>query len=146
MFLLFFWKELRLVFFDHQQAWIAGINPKSFHIAFFACLSATILAALQAVGALLVIAVVVIPGACAYLWSDKFEQIIKLSVAIGASTSFVGCYVSYFLDGVTGAIIVLLQSCCFIIALLFAPKKGLLASAKQRKKAKLSMDMTAEEV
>jgi manganese/iron transport system permease protein len=127
-FLSIYWKDILLVFFDEQQAWAARINPIKIKLIFFAVLSATTLAAMQTVGALLVIAVVITPGATAYLLSDKFKHIILISIAIGFSCSLLGTYMSFFLDGATGAIIVCLQSICFIFALLFSTKHGLLAN------------------
>jgi len=83
------------------------------------------------VGAFLVIALVVTPGATAYLLTDRFPRLIALSVAIGSITSFIGAYLSYFLDGATGGVIVVLQTALFIAAFVFAPKHGILA-AKRR--------------
>ncbi|EPJ47712.1 MAG: ABC Mn+2/Fe+2 transporter, inner membrane subunit SitC [Osedax symbiont Rs1] len=134
-FLVFYWKDLLLVFFDEQHAWMVGINPNKLKILFFACLSATTLAAMQTVGALLVIAVVVTPGATAYLLSDKFKNIIFISIAIGGLSSLIGTYLSYFIDGATGAVIVCIQTLCFLTAFIFAPKEGLLALRKQRRQA-----------
>ena len=130
-FLIFYWKDLLLVFFDEQQAWAVGINPSRLNILFFACLSATTLAAMQTVGALLVIAVVVTPGATAYLLSDKFKHILFISISIGGLSSLIGTYLSYFIDGATGAVIVCIQTLCFLMAFLFSPKQGLLVTKKQ---------------
>jgi manganese/iron transport system permease protein len=82
---------------------------------------------LQTVGAFLVIAVVVTPGATAYLLTDRFGMLIVIAVAIGTLTSFVGAYLSFFLDGATGGIIVLLQTTCFLLAFFFAPRHGRIA-------------------
>jgi manganese/iron transport system permease protein len=86
---------------------------------------------LQTVGALLVIAMVVTPGATAYLFTDRFPRLIAISVTIGTMSSFVGAYVSYFLDGATGGMIVVLQTCVFLSAFVLAPKHGLLASRRR---------------
>ena len=91
----------------------------------------TTVAALQTVGACLVIAMVVTPGATAYLLTDRFGRLIIISIAIGATTSFVGAYISYFLDGATGGVIVTLQSVLFIAAFYFAPKHGVLAAQER---------------
>jgi manganese/iron transport system permease protein len=88
-------------------------------------------AALMTVGAFLVIAMVVTPGATAYLLTDRFPRLVLLSVAIGAGTSAVGAYVSYFLDGATGGVIVCLQTALFLLAFLFAPKHGLIAARRR---------------
>ena len=86
------------------------------------------MAALQTVGAFLVIAMVITPGATAYLISDRFGRIISISVAIGAGTSSVGAYLSFFLDGATGGVIVLMQAAIFMAVFLIAPKYGYLAA------------------
>ena len=83
---------------------------------FFTLLCACTVAALQTVGACLVIAMVVTPGATAYLLTDRFGRLIVISVALGVVTSFVGAYLSYFLDGATGGVIVTLQTLLFLAA------------------------------
>ena len=99
---------------------------------FFTLLSACTVAALQTVGACLVIAMVVTPGATAYLLTDRFGRLIVISVALGAGTSFVGAYISYFLDGATGGVIVTLQTLLFLAAFFFAPKHGRLAARRRQ--------------
>ncbi|MFB9224827.1 metal ABC transporter permease [Paracoccus cavernae] len=127
------WKDLMVVFFDESHARTIGLRPGLLKGVFFMLLSACVVAAMQTVGAFLVVAMVVTPGATAYLLCDRFQRLILLSVAIGASTSFVGAYLSYFLDGATGGIIVLLQTLIFLAAFVWAPKYGLLAArAKAR--------------
>jgi manganese/iron transport system permease protein len=126
------WKDLMVVFFDENHARSVGINPAALKILFFTLLSATTVAALQTVGACLVIAMVVTPGATAYLLTDRFSRLLVLSVAIGAVTSFAGAYISYFLDGATGGVIVTLQSLLFLAAFYLAPKHGLRAARHRR--------------
>jgi manganese/iron transport system permease protein len=84
-----------------------------------------------------VIAMVVTPGATAYLLTDRFQRLIVIAASLGAGTSFVGAYISYFLDGATGGIIVVLQTAIFLLAFLFAPKHGLLAA---RRKSQLALE------
>jgi manganese/iron transport system permease protein len=125
------WKDLMVTFFDENHARSMGINTGLLKAVFFTLLSACCVAALQTVGAFLVIAMVVTPGATAYLLTDRFPRLLMVSVAIGASTSFVGAYVSFFLDGATGGLIVCLQTVIFLLAFVFAPKHGYL-SARRR--------------
>lgn len=125
------WKDLLVVFFDESHARSVGLNATALKILFFTLLSACTVAALQTVGALLVIAMVVTPGATAYLLTDRFPRLIGISVAIGAVSSFVGAYISYFLDGATGGVIVVLQTLVFLAAFVFAPKHGLLAARRR---------------
>jgi manganese/iron transport system permease protein len=133
--LLVKWKDLMVTFFDENHARSIGLRPDVLKVIFFALLSASVVAAMQTVGAFLVIAMVVTPGATAYLLCDRFPRLIVTSVAIGSLTSFFGAYASYFLDGATGGIIVVLQTLIFLLAFVFAPKHGLLAA--KRKAAKV---------
>jgi len=126
--LLIKWKDLTVTFFDESHARSIGLNPTALKVLFFTLLSACTVAAMMTVGAFLVIALVVTPGATAYLLTDRFPRLIALSVAIGSITSFVGAYLSYFLDGATGGIIVVLQTALFVAAFIFAPKHGLRAA------------------
>jgi len=129
------WKDLMVVFFDENHARSIGLRPTALRVLFFTLLSASTVAALQTVGAFLVIAMVVTPGATAYLLSDRFPRLILISVTIGTLTSFVGAYASYFIDGATGGIIVVLQTLTFLAAFLFAPKHGILATRRQARAA-----------
>lgn len=129
------WKDLMVTFFDETHARSIGLKPDVLKVVFFTLLSASTVAAMQTVGAFLVVAMVVTPGATAYLLTDRFPRLIALSVGIGAGTSFLGAYISYFLDGATGGVIVLLQTLIFLAAFVFAPKHGLLASRRKAAKA-----------
>lgn len=133
--LLVKWKDLMVTFFDESHARSIGLNPTALKIMFFTLLSASTVAALQTVGAFLVICMVVTPGATAYLLTDRFPRLLAIAVAIGSITSFTGAYASYFLDGATGGIIVCLQTLIFLIAFLFAPKHGMLAARRRAAQA-----------
>ncbi|MDZ4843075.1 MAG: metal ABC transporter permease [Hyphomicrobium aestuarii] len=125
------WRDLMLVFFDEGHARAVGLRPLALKIVFFTLLSAMTVAALQTVGACLVIAMVVTPGATAYLLTDRFPRLIAIAVAIGTLTSAIGAYASFFLDGATGALIVCIQTVLFLAAFVFAPKHGMLASRRR---------------
>ncbi len=129
--LMVIWKDLMVTFFDESHARTIGLNPTLLKIIFFTLLSASTVAAMQTVGAFLVICMVVTPGATAYLLTDRFPRLLALAVAIGALTSFIGAYVSYFLDGATGGIIVVLQTAVFLVVFLLAPKHGILAARRK---------------
>ncbi|MGO8504336.1 iron/manganese ABC transporter permease subunit SitC [Rhizobium leguminosarum] len=133
--LLVKWKDLMVTFFDESHARSIGLNPTVLKVIFFTLLSASTVAALQTVGAFLVICMVVTPGATAYLLTDRFPRLLVIAVIIGSMTSFVGAYASYFLDGATGGIIVVLQTAIFLIAFFFAPKHGMLAARKRAAQA-----------
>ena len=129
------WRDFMVVFFDETHARTVGLKPEVLKLIFFTLLAASTVAALQTVGAFLVVAMVVTPGATAYLLTDRFERLILMSLIIGAATSFVGAYLSYFLDGATGGVIVVLQTAIFLAAFVFAPKHGLLASRAKARRA-----------
>lgn len=129
------WKDLMVAFFDENHARSIGLRPGLLKGVFFTLLAACTVAALQTVGAFLVIAMVVTPGATAYLLTDRFPRLIAIAVAIGAMSSFVGAYISYFLDGATGGVIVVLQMAVFLAAFVFAPKHGLLAARRKAREA-----------
>lgn len=129
--LLVKWKDLMVVFFDPNHARTVGLNPRHLEVLFFTLLSACTVAALQTVGACLVIAMVVTPGATAYLLTDRFDRLLQISVALGTVTSAVGAYLSFFVDGATGGLIVTLQTLLFLVAFVFAPKHGILAARRR---------------
>ena len=133
--LLVKWKDLMVAFFDENHARSIGLNPDLLRVLFFTLLSASTVAALQTVGAFLVIAMVVTPGATAYLLTDRFSRLIVISVAVGSTTCFLGAYLSYFLDGATGGIIICLQTTIFLAAFFLAPKHGMLAARRKAREA-----------
>jgi len=129
------WRDLMVVFFDESHARTIGLRPDLLRVVFFTLLAACTVAAMQTVGAFLVIALVVTPGATAYLLTDRFPRLIALSVTIGTTTSAIGAYISFFLDGATGGVIVCLQTAIFLLAFLFAPTHGLLAARRRTRAA-----------
>ncbi|MFS2222126.1 metal ABC transporter permease [Pantoea sp. B65] len=133
--MLVIWKDLLAVFFDEGHALSVGLSPLRLKIIFFTLLSAATVAALQTVGAILVIAMVITPGATAWLLTDRFPRLLLMAVVLGAVTSALGAWLSYYLDGATGGVIVTLQSVIFLLAFIFAPKYGLLSSRRKSRRA-----------
>ena len=131
------WKDFMVTFFDENHARSIGLNPDLLKILFFTILAASCVAALQTVGAFLVIAMVVTPGATAYLLTDKFPRLLIISVIIGTVSSFFGAYISYFLNGATGGIIVSILTLIFISTFILAPKHGYF---KSKSRAALEAD------
>lgn len=125
------WRDLLLYCFDPNQARALGLNTTFLHGLLLTLLSATAVAALQTVGAVLVVAMLVTPGATAYLLTDRFGKMIAIAVTLGVVTSLVGAYASYFFDGSTGGCIVTLQSALFVVALIWAPKHGIRAARRR---------------
>lgn len=133
--LLLKWRDLMVTFFDEDHARFTGLNPTLLKVTFFTLLSACTVAALQTVGAFLVICLVITPGATAYLLSDRFPRLLMIAVAIGSISCFVGTYLSYYLDGATGGVIVVLQTAVFLVAFVWAPKHGVLAARRRARQA-----------
>ncbi len=131
------WRDLLLFCFDEAHARSLGLNTRFLHFLLLALLSATAVAALQTVGACLVVAMLVTPGATAYLLTDRFGRMLGIATATGAGCGLVGAYASYFLNGSTGGCIVVLQTLVFLAVLVLAPKHGLLAARARRREAAL---------
>jgi manganese transport system permease protein len=122
-------KDLMLFCFDSTHARSIGLNTTFLYYVLLSLLSLTAVAALQTVGIILVVAMLVTPGATAYMLSDRFDMMMLIAMASGIFSSVVGTYISYYLDGSTGGCIVVLQTFLFIVAMIFAPKHGLLAKS-----------------
>ena len=129
------WRDLLAVFFDEAHARSIGLHPTRLKVLFFALLSAATVAALQTVGAFLVVAMVITPGATAWLLSDRFPRVVMIAVAIGAGCSALGAYLSFFLDGATGGLIVTMMTTLFVLAFIFAPRHGILATRARGRRA-----------
>ncbi|MDD9328845.1 MAG: metal ABC transporter permease, partial [Bartonella sp.] len=121
------WKDLLVFLFDESHARAIGLNVTLLKILFFTLLAACTVAAMQTVGAFLVICLVITPGATAYFLSDRFVNLLIIAVMIGTFTSILGVYMSYFLNAQTGGVVVLFQTFLFIVAFIFAPKHGYIA-------------------
>jgi manganese/iron transport system permease protein len=126
------WKDLVLFCFDPRQAQALGLNPTVLHFTLLTLLAATAVASLQTVGACLVVATLVTPGATAYLLTDRFGRMMILACGIGMVTGATGAYASFFLNGSTGGCIVVLQTALFLAAWVLSPKHGMLAHRLQR--------------
>ena len=119
-------RDLLLYAFDPQHARAIGLPVRLIHNALLILLSLTIVASLKAVGIILVVAMLVAPGAIAYLLSDSFDRMLVIAAVVAIGASVVGTLLSFHVDGATGPCIVLIQTAVFILAFLFAPKRGVL--------------------
>ncbi|WP_016951064.1 metal ABC transporter permease [Anabaena sp. PCC 7108] len=126
-------KDLLLFCFDPTHARSIGLNTGALYYLLLSLLSLTAVAGLQTVGIILVVAMLVTPGATAYLLTDCFDHMMLIAMASGVFSSVMGTYISYYIDGATGGCIVVLQTLLFIVAMIFAPKHGLLVRAKKQK-------------
>ncbi len=123
-------RDLLLFCFDPSHARAIGLPTRFLNYLLLALLAATIVAALKAVGIILVIAMLITPGCIAYLLTDRFGKMLWIATASAVFSSLAGVYVSFFIDGDTAPCIVLVQSLIFLAALVFAPKHGLLSSPR----------------
>lgn len=119
-------RDLLLYCFDPQHARAIGLPLGVIHYALLTLLALTIVASLKAVGIILVVAMLVAPGAIAYLLSDRFDRMLMIAAAVAIGASVTGTLVSFHIDGATGPCIVLIQAFVFLLAFLFAPRRGLL--------------------
>jgi len=124
--LLVFRRDLLLFCFDPTHARSIGINTGLLHYMLLSVLSLTAVAGLQTVGVILVVAMLVTPGATAYLLTDRFDRMTLLAVASSVLSSLIGVYVSYWSDSSTAGCIVLAQTALFLLAFLLAPRYGIL--------------------
>lgn len=123
-------KDLLLYCFDPSHARVAGLSPKVLHYGLLILLSATIVVAMQAVGVILVVAMLISPGITAFVLCRRFHTMLAVAVVSSCLTSFLGVILSYHLDSATGATIVLLQAITFMAAVLFAKFKHRLGNTK----------------
>ncbi len=123
--LLIFRKDLMLYCFDAKHARSIGINTGILHYLLLTLLSLSAVVGLQTVGIILVVAMLITPGATAYLLTDRFDQMTLLAVISSSFSSVLGVYISYWSDIETGGSIVLVQTLIFLIAFLFAPRYGI---------------------
>ena len=128
-------RDFLLYCFDINHARAIGLSVRALHYGLLILLSLTIVAALKAVGIILVIAMLVAPGAIAYLLTDRFERMLVIATVVAVGSSALGTLLSFHIDGATGACIVLVQASVFVAAFLFAPKRGLIASARAMRRA-----------
>ncbi len=128
--ILLLWRDLFLWCFDPIQARVIGFPVRFLKFILLSLLTLTAVAALQTVGVCLVVAMLVTPGATAYLLTDRFSSMMGIAFFLGAITSFLGAYFSYFLDGSVGGSIIVLQTIIFLLAWIYAPKHGILAMKK----------------
>lgn len=128
-------RDFTLYAFDPSHAHAIGINPRLLSAALLGLLALTAVVALQAVGVVLVVALLITPGATAYLLTDRFARMLVIAPAIASVSALVGLYTSYYLDTASGPMVVLANGIAFTLAHLFGPRHGLLATRLHRARA-----------
>ncbi|APF39831.1 metal ABC transporter permease [Neomicrococcus aestuarii] len=126
-------KDLVLLAFDRVHAHALGLNAKALHALLLGLLALTVVASLQAMGTILVVAMLIIPGATAVLLTRSFSKMLVISVVLGLASTIVGVYASYYFDLATGASVVLAQAVFFAFAYLFSPRGGIIPQWRLRK-------------
>ncbi len=120
-------RDLLLICFDPGQARVMALPDRFLNYLLLSLLSLAIVVSLQAVGIILVVAMLVTPGSTAHLWTDRFDRMLLIAVASAVGSTVVGIFASYHFDATSGGCIVLVQSLVFVISLFFAPRHGILA-------------------
>jgi manganese/zinc/iron transport system permease protein len=143
LFLGLFYKELKLTTFDGALAAAIGISPVVMHYAIMGMLSVTTVGAFTAVGAILVIAMIVVPAATAYLITEKLSVMIMLAVGIGAVSALIGVEVAIWLDVSVSGSMVMITGAAFLLALLFSPSQGMVAGIirRRRQRAQFALEV-----
>lgn len=125
-------RDLTLYAFDPTHAHAIGLNPRLLGALLLTMLAFTAVSALQVVGVVLVVAMLIIPGSTAYLLTDRFSAMLAIAPVLSAACGVAGLYLSYYRDTAPGATIVLLQGCVFALVYLFAPQRGIVVRAVRR--------------
>ncbi len=118
------WRDFLLHAFDPAQARAVGLRVQLLHYGLLCLISLTIVGALKAVGIILAIAMLIAPGAIAFLLTTRFSAMLWLSVAIAVGASLLGVYLSFFIDSAPAPTIVLLLTALFVAAFLFVTFKA----------------------
>lgn len=125
---LFLWyRDLMISSFDPTHAQVIGIRLHWLHMGLMALLALTIVSGIQAVGVVLIASLLVTPAATARLLTDRLRMMILLAALFGSGATLVGLYLSYYIRVASGGAVVLTSTLCFLLVLLFAPSKGVLA-------------------
>ncbi len=126
--LLFKRRDLTLYAFDPVHAHAIGLSPRRLGGLLLGVLALTAVVALQVVGVILVVAMLIIPGATAYLLTDRFTRMLVIAPVLSATSSVVGIYLSYWLDAASGGLVVVTQGVTFALVHLFGPRRGLVST------------------
>ncbi|ALU68268.1 MULTISPECIES: metal ABC transporter permease [Rhodococcus] len=137
-------RDLTLFAFDPIHANAIGLSPKRLGALLLGVLALTSVVALQAVGVVLVVAMLIIPGATAYLLTDKFSRMLVIAPVVSAICAITGIYVSYYLDTASGGMVVMTQGILFALVYLFSPSQGVIAKwTSQRSRARAEYSAVA---
>jgi manganese/zinc/iron transport system permease protein len=136
-FVALFHKELKLATFDAGLARALGFPPALLHYALMAVVSITAVGAFEAVGSILVVALMIAPPATAYLLTDRLSRMLVLSASLGATAAVAGYWVAHWLDASIAGAIASIAGLEFLLAFLLAPERGLAAVARRRSRQRI---------
>lgn len=119
-------RDLTLYAFDPTHAFVIGLSPRMLGALLLGILALTAVVALQVVGVVLVVAMLIIPGATAQLLTDRFGRMLVIAPLLSAACSVTGIYLSYWLDAAPGGLVVVVQGAAFALVYLFAPRQGVI--------------------
>lgn len=129
-------RDLTLYAFDPTHAFAIGLSPRLLGALLLGILALTAVVALQVVGVVLVVAMLIIPGATAHLLTDRFSRMLLIAPIISALCAVVGIYLSYWIDAASGGLVVVVQGVTFGLVYLFAPRHGLLGRRMRRSRTR----------
>ena len=127
-------RDFTLYAFDPTHAHAIGMSPRLIGAVMLALLAVTAVATLQIVGVVLVVAMLIIPGASAYLLTNRMSMMLIIAPAISVGSSLIGLYTSYYADTASGGMIVLAQGVAFTLIYLFSPRQGVIARQLKRRR------------
>lgn len=136
-------RDLTLFAFDPGHAHAIGLSPARLGALLLGMLALTTVVALQVVGVILVVAMLIIPGSTARLLTDRFDRMLLVAPVLASVCGVVGIYLSYLLDAAPGALVVLMQGLAFAVVLVLAPRRGLLASTRAGRRLRSSLRSAA---
>jgi manganese transport system permease protein len=131
-------RDLTLYAFDPTHAFAIGLSPRFLGALLLGVLALTAVVALQVVGVILVVAMLIIPGATAYLLTDRFGRMLVIAPVLSAAASVVGIYISYWIDAASGGLVVVVQGAVFALVYLFSPRQGLLGRMLARRRTRVA--------
>ena len=142
LFLAAFYKELKLTTFDAPLAAALGFSPALVHYAFMSLVSVTAVGAFDAVGSILVVALMIAPPAAAYLLTERLSRMVALSVAIGVLAALAGYWVAHLLDASIAGAMASMAGALFALVVLLAPERGVAAAARRRRRQRWEFAQT----
>lgn len=137
-------RDLTLYAFDPVHCHALGISTRGLRALLLGMLALTAVVSLQVVGVILVVAMLIIPGATAYLLTDRFSRMLLIAPVISAICAVVGIYVSYWIDAASGGLVVVTQGLLFFLVYLLGPRHGLVAKVAVLRRGAAASSVPAE--